>query len=335
MAPQDPLDILNSQTDLGTMGKRCHQITPPSWRTALLSGLGFALLGVTACQPTAKTPTANQAVTPANVAASPQTIPDSVPSPRADVQQKLEGEWREQELMQNQQGPSLWFADNGKAYIISDVDGKKVATETNYRLNTSTKPMQIDIAPGTNASMLGIFEFSADGKLRIDGGEVRPAQFSDRATLHQKISPQAQLPRNVQVTSQVMSDVAQANRVALATTLSTQGQRMLQALNRNQQEIYQAHQRFAGTMAELGFGLPGESDHYTYAILTRGDRHVIMSAQSKRPDLKSFTSVLLAQTPQQMAVVICETSQPTAPVIDEAIVSPEKFQCPAGSTPAP
>jgi Type IV pilin-like G and H, putative len=320
------------------MGKLCDRIMRPLRQTKILSGLGLGLVGLTviACQPNSSVPLAMPSVSPSAVSVVPQSIPDSVPSPSADIQQKLEGEWRDQELMKNQQVPSLWFADNGKAYIISDVDGKRMATETNYRLNTSTQPMQIDIAPGTDASMLGIFEFSADGKLRIDGGEVRPSQFSDRATLHQKVSPQAQLPRNVQVMSQVMSQQSPGpDRLALADTRSHQGKAMLQALNRNQEETYQVHQRFAGTMAELGFGIPVESDHYRYSVISRGDRYVIMSAQAKQSDLKSFTSVLLAHTTRQMAVVICETAQPTAPVIDEAIVAPEKFQCPAGTVAVP
>jgi hypothetical protein len=317
------------------MGKFRHSITGFAVRQHwLLPSLGLLSVTTIACRSVPTPPIAAQPSPSPSVVAAPKTIPPSAPVPNATVQQELAGEWRDESLIHNQQVPSLWFAENGKAYIISDINGQKMATQVNYRLNTATQPMQIDIAPGTDAPMLGIFEFSADGKLRIDGGEVRPARFSDHATLHQKVSAQPQLPSNIEIMGQAPDPAAQAQ------TASIQGRAMLKAMNRNQQVLYQVNQQFASTLAELGFEIPGESDHYIYTIVTKGDRQVVMSAQARQPQFKSYTSVLIARNPQQVAVVLCETAQPKAPVIDGAmlkgtIAAPERFRCPAGSVPVP
>ncbi len=296
-------------------------------------GLGIVSLGAIACAPTASTqPPASPSGQAADVPSGSQArIATTVPAPKADILHKLQGEWRDSTLLGNKQVPSLWFADHGKAYIISDMGGKKLATQVAYRLNTTTQPMQIDISPpGDDAPMLGIFEFVGDGNLRIDGGNVRPQAFGDRATVHKKVSAQATLPAEIQIMAVPPANTDRAQ----ADSTSTEGKQMLAAMNSNQQALFSDKHQFAGTIADLGFGIPLESDNYSYKIVAKLDNQVVMSAQAKKPQLKSYTSVLIAKgtaKDTQVSAVICETAQPTAPQIQGKIADPKTFQCPSGS----
>lgn len=73
-----------------------------------------------------------------------------------------------------------------------------------YRINSTTQPMQMDLVPARDRPALTIFEFTADGKLRlhlegVNPGAERPKAFSANAYLFDRVSDNTTLPENTQV----------------------------------------------------------------------------------------------------------------------------------------
>jgi hypothetical protein len=120
-----------------------------------------------------------------------------------------------------------------------------------------------------------------------------------------------------------------------------EGWNYIGAMNRAQQAYYLEHEEFATTLRQLGVGISEETGFYRYAIVTPSDpsRGVIMTAQSKSDELRSFTSAVwvvgirLSSSITTMAA-ICETEQPstTSPeLILPTDITQTSISCPPGS----
>jgi len=196
--------------------------------------------------------------------------------------------------------------------------------------------MHLDVTfPGTNESVKTIFEFTANGQLRLQvngtkPGEPRPTAFSPNATLFQKVSDSTTLPANVQV-SDLQTGINRAKQA--------EAKQFVGMMNRAQQAYYLENEKFALKIDELGIERKSESDSYRYQIVPQGNstQSVMITAQAKNPELRSYTgAVFVVQENNEALTVatICETNEPSAtpPTMPAAPSSLKaEIQCPAGS----
>lgn len=114
------------------------------------------------------------------------------------VSQQILGQWQSGLL-------TFIFAPEGKLFIVLPTEEKPApAVEMGYQLDTASQPMHLDIKINTNATVLTVFEFTKDGKLRlqIEGtnpGQPRPTALSENATLFEKVSEATTLPADAQL----------------------------------------------------------------------------------------------------------------------------------------
>ncbi len=137
---------------------------------------------------------------------SPQLTPSLQDKSTSPIAQKLLGQWE----AKDPDSPIILtfvFSPEGKLYIYSPNSQTSVAVELKYRIDPTTepKPIHLDITiPGKKEPVLTIFEFTADGKLRLqldntNPGKPRPTAFSESPTLFTKVSEATKLPDNVKV----------------------------------------------------------------------------------------------------------------------------------------
>jgi hypothetical protein len=106
--------------------------------------------------------------------------------------------------------------------------------------------------------------------------------------------------------------------------------------------------RFSSSFSELELKFLPENESYLYRIDSVGLNYVIMSAQAKNPEFRSFTALVLSEVVNpspsssrypnypnsHITLLTCQTEQPsTTPVIFQgAITTAKDLQCPTGST---
>lgn len=110
------------------------------------------------------------------------------------VAKKLLGQWLTKEPLE---GDTVMFvfAPEGKLYILSgtSASGNAIANQVQYRLDDKPQPMHLDVILAAETTVETLFEFTADGDLRVQmldtrPGKLRPKELNDNATLFQKIS---------------------------------------------------------------------------------------------------------------------------------------------------
>jgi hypothetical protein len=123
-----------------------------------------------------------------------------------------------------------------------------------------------------------------------------------------------------------------------------EGWNYIRTMNRAQQAYYLEHFEFATTIEQLGLGDRSETESYQYAIAPSSDlsRGVIMTAQSKTGELRSFASaVWLVGIRSGTSIVgsttmaaICETEQPSVTPPELTVpddMTQTSISCPPGS----
>lgn len=123
----------------------------------------------------------------------------------APVNQRLVGQW--QAKVSQNQSLTFIFAPDGKLFIVLPSSSQTAsALQLRYRVaSTAAKPMQLDLTTGDNKTAQTIFEFTPQGKLRmelqgIDAGKPRPSTFGKGAMTFDKTSNAATLPANARIT---------------------------------------------------------------------------------------------------------------------------------------
>jgi type II secretory pathway pseudopilin PulG len=251
-------------------------------------------------------------------------------------QARLSGQWQTKNPVSGETLTIIFTPDGKFLVMLPSGSETPVAQQLGYRIDPVPQPMHIDVTfPGTDESVKTIFEFTADGQLRLqvaetNPGEPRPTAFSPSATLFQKVSDATTLPTNVQV-----NDLqSQVNRPQ-----QSEGKVYIGSLNRAQQAYYLENEKFANEINELGIGIKPETENYRYRIVPQGNstQSVMMTAQAKGPERRSYTGAVFVVKDNNETLTIaaiCETDQPssTPPVMPAApsnIKTP--IQCPAGS----
>jgi hypothetical protein len=224
--------------------------------------------------------------------------------------------------------------------------GSVNAYELRYKINSTTKPMSLDliISPGDNETVMTIFEFTSDGQLRIEWegllpGQPRPTECSVGTIFLQKISNTTLLPRNTQII-----DLAQQKRQGQ----EAEGKQYISSINSSQKAYYFKREKFATKIDELGLGIKSETETYSYQIVPQSNSlpSTVVTAKSKNPQLKSYTGAVFGfkvkdevtkEESTTFVSIVCGTDQPstTPPAMPIAPKNAEEeIKCPAGSSAA-
>jgi hypothetical protein len=320
------------------------------YRRAIASVLAIAMVGTTTTvalsQPTTPPPT-----------------PSNLPASSNSVSQKLLGQW--QGKLTPADELNFIFTPEGKLFIMgppqsAGTEGKRLAVEFQYRINTATQPMQMDIiSTSGEGTVKTIFEFTPENQLRLqiegtDYDKPRPTDFTSGVALLEKTSDTASLPDNAQLvplsssTSQPQPETATQPQPTVATQpqstagngVESEAQKSIQQMNRAQISYRSNHRQFAKTTRQLGIGIEPETENYRYRILSQGNlsRSVVMTAQAKKPGLRSYTSVVFraknSSGQEVTTATICETDNPSStPPVSGKIPqnAGDLLACPSGS----
>lgn len=276
------------------------------------------------------------------VIAQPSITPTQTPSqPSLDINpigKKLLGQWQTKDPSSSATLVTFLFTPENKLFLIFPDANGSVAVELQYRINSTTKPMNLDITiPSSKEPVLTIFEFTADGKLRLQitdtaPGKPRPTAFSSQASLLTKASDATTLPEN----SRIIDPKAETPG---SSQSRGEAQVYIATINRGQQAYYLEKGKFGNTIQQLEIGIKPETENYRYRIvnLGKGNQTTISTATAKKPELKSYTGVVFVRRVQGETVTntaICETDKPSSkpPATPKIpLKESQQVQCPAGS----
>ncbi|MEA5574708.1 hypothetical protein [Calothrix sp. UHCC 0171] len=116
------------------------------------------------------------------------------------VQQQLIGHWQTKNAS-NSEIMNFIFTAEKKLFMWSNSDN--LAYELTYKVNSETKPMQLDIIPtDISQKVETIFEITVDGKMRLEiinsgPGKSRPTNFSSTTPSFERISSSIIPPKNI------------------------------------------------------------------------------------------------------------------------------------------
>ncbi|MGD1874159.1 MAG: hypothetical protein ACFB02_14025 [Mastigocoleus sp.] len=159
-------------------------------------------------------PNPKETLIPTQIPTSTEPKPSSVPGKPNEVKnpiaQKLLGTWE----AKNPANPSssenvtFIFGSAGKMFIVmSSASSNPIAYETKYKIDSKQKPMHLDvILVGRDETVLTIFEFVDDDKIKVEveksrPGKPRPKNFPTNTPVFEKVSQSTILPKDVKLLS--------------------------------------------------------------------------------------------------------------------------------------
>jgi type II secretory pathway pseudopilin PulG len=228
-------------------------------------------------------------------------------TPDNSVAKKLIGQWQGQ---LSGQSVTLIFTQEGKLFIL---DTPTSATETEYQINVNPQQKDLDILLEGQIIARIIFDFMADGRLRLEFvnfRESRPTSFSSYATIFQKISEQTTLSANLQAAKKGVKNGQNKAR-------QSEAKQYVSAMNRAQQAFYAENATFSPSIEKLGIGIKSETENYSYSIVLSNDKRFVQSiGLAKRDGLKNYTGIVyLAKNSDgeytSTQSRLCESNQPS------------------------
>jgi len=228
-------------------------------------------------------------------------------TPDNSVAKKLIGQWQGQ---LSGQSVTLIFTQEGKLFIL---DTPTSATETEYQINVNPQQKDLDILLEGQIIARIIFDFMADGRLRLDFvnfRESRPTSFSSYATIFQKISEQTTLSANLQAAKKGVKNGQNKAR-------QSEAKQYVSAMNRAQQAFYAENATFSPSIEKLGIGIKSETENYSYSIVLSNDKRFVQSiGLAKRDGLKNYTGIVYLTKNSDGEYTstqsrLCESNQPS------------------------
>jgi len=234
-----------------------------------------------------------------------------------EIQNRLVGQWQLQDVFFVP--VTVVFTAQGKGFVLipffgPSANANPAAYEFSYQINNTTQPIQIDIAQPGEPLIKTIFEFTNDGRIRVEltgikPGEPRPTEFTTGSSLLNRISNLTALPRNTEITNSLEAINLQKER---------EGRSIVSSLLRGQQAYFAEKETFTTDIKELGLGLENIIDvnNYNYQISPGGNlrQSVFFTATAKVVGLRSFTGVVFVVKEGEEASTItgvCETIEPS------------------------
>jgi len=228
-------------------------------------------------------------------------------TPDNSVAKKLIGQWQGQ---LSGQSVTLIFTQEGKLFIL---DTPTSATETEYQINVNPQQKDLDILLEGQIIARIIFDFMADGRLRLEFvnfRESRPTSFSSYATIFQKISEQTTLSANLQAAKKGVKNGQNKAR-------QSEAKQYVSAMNRAQQAFYAENATFSPSIEKLGIGIKSETENYSYSIVLSNDKRFVQSiGLAKRDGLKNYTGIVYLTKNSDGEYTstqsrLCESNQPS------------------------
>ncbi|MEG4319407.1 MULTISPECIES: type IV pilin-like G/H family protein [unclassified Microcoleus] len=250
-------------------------------------------------------------------------------TPKNYVYKKIIGQWQTQS---SGNSLTLIFTPEGKLFII--LQNYSLALEGEYQTDLNPQPKYLDILVGGKVTGRTIFDFTADGQLRleldnINVKESRPTSFSNNARIFQKISEQTALPHEVIV------DLERREKLGR----QSEAKQYVASLNKGQQAFYIENARFTSSLQELGLGIKSETENYSYSIVLSNDKRLVQAiGLSKKDGLKNYTGIVYlvkSTDSESTSSLFCESNQPSKELPGTpAVTSPtSNLQCPLGYSP--
>jgi len=230
-------------------------------------------------------------------------------TPDNSVAKNLIGQWQGQLLGQF---VTLIFTQEGKLFILY-THTPTSASETEYQTNVTPQQKDLDILVEGQIIMRIIFDFMADGRLRLEVvnfRESRPTSFSSNATIFQKISEQTTLSANLQAAKKGVKNGQNKAR-------QSEAKQYVSAMNRAQQAFYAENARFSPSIEKLGIGIKSETENYSYSIVLSNDKRFVQSiGLAKRDGLKNYTGIVYLTKNSDGEYTstqsrLCESNQPS------------------------
>ena len=229
----------------------------------------------------------------------------------------LQGIWQGQDPLSGEQIIMIFNRDNKFLVVRFPVGSTSPSfmEESEYRINANIQPMQLDILNQGQLN-LTIFEFTADGKLRLEvnnvmPGKFRPTTFSNNTAILQK------LPKDSPQAAEIQSKIQ-------IRFLERDASNKIRALTRAQQAFRLERPRFATAFSELNTNIGNETANYRFEILPQGNvsQIIVMTATAKQPGLRSYTGVVFVTRENYTFAGVCESDRPaTSPPKLPKIVS--------------
>lgn len=108
----------------------------------------------------------------------------------------------------------------------------------------------------------------------------------------------------------------------------------INSVNKSQEIFYLQHGKFASSFEELAIPLKSQPESYQYQIVSANQQQALVTAQAKKPDLKSYTGAVWV-IGDSTTDKICHTNQPSRTPPSQLEVVENSIQCPAGSSSPP
>lgn len=248
--------------------------------------------------------------------------------------QKHFGSW---EMSQDGVSLTFIFAPDNKLFIVSPLvpNTPRTATELRYKIDSAPKPMHLDVfLPRTNKPVQTIFEYTADGKMRMqlegtNPGTPRPPQFKNNGTIFTKTSDSTTLPEGTELVSYQGAEIKERPQAQMYVT----------AINRAQQAYFLEQSKFSTNLKDLQLGTISNEAEYSYQIQQPKGRpqRVFVTATPKKPDLPSYVGAVFVTNVNGEAVTVAGVCQRTKPTQKQSAMpilslSTNKITCPADST---
>jgi uncharacterized protein (TIGR03067 family) len=254
--------------------------------------------------------------------------------------QQMRDEWKiNQGSAANLPEITIIFTPEGKLFWIdSTYPGK--AIELQYKTNSKTQPKQLDVSLKDERkpkleTLETIYQFTADGQLRVEAGmengRLRPTAFTQKTFILQKVSSVAELPANVEVVDVLRDQAIKAKQ--------SEARQYVGSMNRSQQAYFLENNQFSAKLDSLGLGIKSETENYRYSInLIDGKRLVQHMGVAKVDGLKSYTGfvqltkIRSGESAGELTTVatLCESNQPTRSQPGKPQIQGNEIKCPIG-----
>lgn len=259
-----------------------------------------------------------------------------------EIQNRLVGQW---EIYGIFFVPvTVVFNAQGKGFVLIPFFGPggnntPTAYEFSYQIRNTGQPIQIDIAEPGEPTIQTIFEFTSDGRIRVEAlgikpGDPRPTEFTTGALFLGRVSNLTALPRNTQIANSLEVKIRQREQ---------QGRNITGSILRAQQAYFLEKETFSLILEDLGLGLDRvDFEDYSYQLLPGRDprREVFVTVAARTPGLRSFTGVVfnandastVNEDEENFPITgICETIEPSMTPPAMPTINGQEVECAPGS----
>ncbi len=259
-----------------------------------------------------------------------------------EIQNRLVGQWQIQGVFFVP--INIVFTSQGKGYLLtpffsSGMNTKPTAFEFDYQIMGVNlmgvyRPLQIDIAQPGEEPIKTIFEFTSDGRIRVElvginPGAPRPTEFTTGSILLNRVSNLTALPRNTEIVNSLETRIKTKER---------EGKRLVSSILLGQQAYFLEKEIFSTDIKELGMGIEdSQYDNYTFEIISSGDlrQAVFVTGTAKISGLRSFSGAVFivkkGGVDDFQELGLCETIEPSMTPPAPPTLNGEKVQCAIGS----